>query len=238
METITLTFGDVAENHVGMQKIGRPLADNSFLRNLTQFRKYYREQGFKCELYDLKCEDSDCEEAQLLVVRNYWKEDIFSDLEELDWDKKVKMYGEVRNKRARYNLCFADFEQEPEYEEGKGRVYDFSELPFLQKLRESLEENLENVSTQSISLVAEGNYYYNSKCYIGYHGDTERNLVFGVRFGSPMKLLYQWYRLSKPVSDEAEILLQSGDLYIMSSKAIGNDWKTRKIPTLRHSAKF
>ena len=35
-----------------------------------------------------------------------------------------------------------------------------------------------------------------------------------------------------------EITLNHGDIYIMSEKSVGNDWKRRKIPTLRHAAGF
>jgi hypothetical protein len=31
-------------------------------------------------------------------------------------------------------------------------------------------------------------------------------------------------------------MLNHGDIYIMSDKAVGYDWKKRKIPTLRHAA--
>jgi hypothetical protein len=31
-------------------------------------------------------------------------------------------------------------------------------------------------------------------------------------------------------------MLNDGDMYIMSDKAVGNDWKRSAIPTLRHCA--
>lgn len=41
---------------------------------------------------------------------------------------------------------------------------------------------------------------------------------------------------SKPIGPRMEIRLQPGDIYIMSEKAVGHDWKLRKVPTLRHAA--
>jgi len=48
------------------------------------------------------------------------------------------------------------------------------------------------------------------------------------------------------VHDEARVLarahvkeiieLRGGDIYIMSEKAVGTDWKKKNVPTLRHSA--
>jgi hypothetical protein len=31
-------------------------------------------------------------------------------------------------------------------------------------------------------------------------------------------------------------MLNHGDLYVMSEKAVGQDWKRKVIPTLRHAA--
>ena len=33
----------------------------------------------------------------------------------LQWDKKAKMYGKVVNKHARYNICFGNESQDPDY---------------------------------------------------------------------------------------------------------------------------
>ncbi len=149
----------------------------------------------------------------------------------LDFDTKAKMRGRVVNKRARYNLCFADFNQELDYEEGKGRVIDFSDVPILNNLRDEIED------IAVVDLVAESNYYYDiNKCYIGFHGDTERSITIGIRLGYDWPLHYQWYQNSKRIDDMFTITLEHGDIYFMSDKATGNDWKKRLIPTLRHAA--
>jgi hypothetical protein len=66
--------------------------------------------------------------------------------------------------------------------------------------------------------------------------------VIGVRIGhASMPIHYQWYHKGDPVGDQLIIPLESGDIYIMSEKATGNDWKKKTIPTLRHAvgcAKF
>lgn len=86
-------------------------------------------------------------------------------------------------------------------------------------------------------LNAEGNNYYNvKKCGIGWHGDTERRKVVGVRVGASMLLCYEWYEMGMPMNERFEILLNDGDLYIMGEKAVGTDWQKKSLPTLRHSA--
>jgi hypothetical protein len=85
-------------------------------------------------------------------------------------------------------------------------------------------------------LQAEGNYYYDSTCGIGYHGDTERKIVIAVRLGASIPLQFQWYRYNYSVGTPIRIDLAAGDIYFMSEKATGNDWKTRSMLTLRHAA--
>ena len=64
---------------------------------------------------------------------------MFDELKELNWDKKAIMRGKVVNKKARYNLCFSNFSQEPDYDNGKGRIYNFKNI---QKLLKTMQEPL------------------------------------------------------------------------------------------------
>lgn len=51
-----------------------------------------------------------------------------------------------------------------------------------------------------------------------------------------MDLQYNWFIDSKAIGERIVLLLNEGDIYFMSEKASGNDWKKRKIVTLRHAA--
>jgi hypothetical protein len=51
-----------------------------------------------------------------------------------------------------------------------------------------------------------------------------------------MNLQYQWFQQGKPIGERIEVILNNSDIYFMSDKAVGNDWKKRIIPTLRHAA--
>lgn len=154
-------------------------------------------------------------------------------------DKKAFMYGRVVNKHARWNLCFADTSQEPDYEHKKGRIIAFSECPHLQQCRnEIIQKFLKTIVNEQHQLFAELNYYYNTTCTgIGWHGDTERRRVIGLRLGASdlMPLHFHWFYKNRPVGDDIEITLQNGDIYVMADKAVGSDWKRSSIPTLRHS---
>ena len=244
--TITLTFGECGENHVGMEKIG-----TTGLKGTGFSIPFLKDLRTRCEAKGLKCMTANlatglpsgvaAEEAKVLVVRNALDvllgipkahEALFQEQAALDVDKKALMYKRVVNKKARWNLCFDEKGHEPDYESGKGRVVSWSDVPLTQKLRTVLMDllNVEN-------LMGEGNYYYDTtKCGIGYHGDTERRKVAAVRLGSEMPIFWQWYHKSEPVGSKMGLKLNGGDLYFMSEKAVGTDWKESSKLTLRHAA--
>jgi hypothetical protein len=160
-------------------------------------------------------------------------DDFFNEQASLELDKKAIMYGRVVDKHARWNLCFGDEDQEADYANGKGTIVSFDRVPCLDYVRLWLSEIL----SPKEKLVVEGNYYYDSsKCGIGYHGDSERTKVIGVRLGKEMPLCYQWFVENEPVGRGIKINLSHGDIYVMSEKAVGNDWKRKTILTLRHAA--
>jgi len=140
----------------------------------------------------------------------------------------------VLNKNARWNNCIADIDQPADYESGRGTIINFNKLPILSRLRDRLNLYLGDKANR---LIAETNYYYDpKKCGIGFHGDAERFLVVGVRLGETMPLKFQWFYDSRPVGDSMTVELEHGTVYAMAEKTTGNDWKKRKIYTLRHSA--
>ena len=242
--TITLTFGECSENHRGMQQIGK-IGDKGFsIDELKKIKEKFEEKEIKCELIELNesLNGIEAEPAAILIIRkgcdfileDQKADDLFKEQSVLDVDKKAFMYGRVVNKKARYNLCFDHSSQEPDYAQKKGRIIAFKDVPLLDKLRIRLPELL---GDKAGNLTAEGNYYHDlKKCGISFHGDTERKIVIAIRLGCSLPLHYQWYYQCKPVGDRAKLMLNHGDIYIMSEKAVGSDWRKRSILTLRHAA--
>ena len=230
----TLTFGDAAENHVGMEMIGaRGAAGSGF--TVAELHEIASRIGETAEIYELHSA-AEHSEAAVLVIRNALSAEahaaIFEEHAALEHDKKAFMYGRVVNKKARWNLCFDDVGHDPDYAAGKGRVIAYDEIPHTAAFRASFEERF---GPKAAGLKGEGNYYYDiKKCGIGWHGDTERRKVVAVRLGASMPICFRWYHKSEPVGDVISIPLNGGDLYIMSEKAVGNDWKSRSKWTLRH----
>lgn len=249
-DTYTVTFGGQVENHVGMQKIGKMDDEGFTVDDLIDAKEQFEGEGCECVMVDLTLSHPDPQSvhpAAILIVRNGASlfaspDDMYKEQASLTWDKKYKdrRRNKVLNKHARYNLCYADFDQSPSYEDGKGRIVSFKKLPILSEVRKYTQGYLgkKTYGENGEGLYAEGNYYYNpKKCGIGWHGDAERKIVIAVRLGASMPLEYQWYEKSKPVGDRVHIDLHHGDMYIMSEKATGWDWRTtRNGPTLRHAA--
>ena len=52
--------------------------------------------------------------------------------------------------------------------------------------------------------------------------------------GMPLK--YRWFHQNRAAGDELQIILDAGDIDIMSEKAVGFDWKRSSKYTLRHDA--
>lgn len=119
------------------------------------------------------------------------KDDLFREQANLDFDKKAFMKGRVVNKKARWNLCFDDESRAPDYEQKKGRIIGFDEVPITKRI---MQRFVEFFGPKAGNLKGEGNYYYDVKeCGIGFHGDGERRKVVAVRLGASLPMHYQWF---------------------------------------------
>ena len=237
------------------EKIRKNMGDNVEVLNLNNLSGVEVINGLNNE-----------DQARVLILRNWASKDkteqIYKECVEDKWDskyldpnkyrteikdgKEVKVRGKVMNKLARTNLCYvAGMSQEPEYIEGKGTIVDLNTKSTLNsevlRLKTTLQEALiEGGSDSKVEInVVEGNRYYDlKKTGIGFHGDTERVVVICLTIGGgggyPMR--FQWFKDGMPIGNSIDLALNDGDVYIMSEKAVGADWKLRSKYTLRHAA--
>ena len=255
-ETISLTFGDQGENHVGMKKHGEIVEKGSGFTydDLVSISMPFKESGYITEMYDLTelynpletDKNITLEPAHVCIIRNGLEyildkhdktsQELLKEMLGFEWDKKYydTRRKRVLNKNARHNVCFDEEQSAPNYETGQGTVISFNSCPSLNAIR----EELMNIHPNKLSgLICEGNRYFDlKKCGIGWHGDAERRKVLAFRLGESMLLNYNWYYRSKPIGNILSLQLNHGDLYIMSEKAVGTDWKLSSKYTLRHSA--
>jgi len=251
----TLTFSSTVENH-GMSIHGEK-ADGYTIQDLEDAKNKIKSifNDANVEIFDLRTvlpenKKEEAEPASILIFKNGVNillntigknsVDLFNEHEVLKKDTKYKdmKRGKVLNKKSRHNLCFADEEREPDYDQGIGTIVSFSKLPLTSHIRKALPKI---IGKKAANKKAEGNYYYDlNETGMGFHGDSERKDVIGVRFGedqySGFPLHYQWFLNGEAMGDRYKFDLKNGDIYIMSEKAAGNDWKKRKILTLRHAA--
>ena len=271
-ETITLTFGEAGENHVGMEMIGNKggVGDGFNLEDFLEIKAKIEERikvsedfNGSVELIDLKeligqdlfvknrkGEDTDVlvkdfvDDAHILIVRNGVElflgeggcESLYEQMNGFEWDRKYwdNRRQKVLNKHARANVCFDMEGQEPDYENKKGKVVAYDDVLGVKNIRSGLHEL---IGEKGGNLICEGNRYFDlKKCGIGWHGDSERKKVLAFRIGAEMPLKYKWFHNSKSLGEVCDISLKNGDMYIMSEKATGWDWKRRSLYTLRHSA--
>lgn len=250
-ETITLTFGEQAENHAGMQILGGGLAKDGFnLDDLEAAKRKFEEAGKFVQLVYLhkyaqeERQDLIFEEAYILIVRNGLDvllegdsaDNLFKEQKGLMWDTKALMRGRVVNKRARSNLCYGVKSQEADVANGKGTIIAYSEIPLTEVLHKKVGEYC---GEKAKDMQVEGNRYSDLKNnYIGFHGDGERKRVIAVRLGEPFPFAYQWFYKNDTVGPRINIVMNHGDVYMMSEKASGWDWKYSSKPTLRHAAGY
>lgn len=240
--TYTLTYGDIIENNPGMVKAGTLSADGFNTNDLTSAYRWFTARGITTTIYDLSSgiiDPTPEEHAYLLVAKNALSvitnpDELFQELEGLTKDTHALMRGQVKTKRARSNLCFDDVAMKADYAAGQGTIVAFSDVPHVNNIRQVLPDIL---GAKAQALKCELNHYFDlKKCGIGFHGDAERRLVVGVRVGATIPLAYQWYQHWRPISEKFVLNLDHGDMYVMSEKAVGHEWKSSSIRTLRHAA--
>lgn len=266
-EFITITFGEVAETHVGMRKEGNiaPVGQGLSLELLRKIEQWFNTKGCETELIDLTTLLTPDEQAlggmdivmearktaktkvgnpHVLIVRNGVNalhpdasDQIFDELKSLDWDKKALSRGRIVNKQLRHNLNFGKEEVKQDLSVGIGSVIKFDDVPNLQGLHTGVMSMLHQYDPNFVELRGEGNRYYNkTKCCINWHGDAERRVVIAARFGATLPIRYLWHYKSKPVGKQFVAMLNHGDVYFMSEKAVGTDWARKNYLTLRHAA--
>ena len=250
-KAMTLTFGDRVENHEELQMLGEEASTGFTHEDLVRIVEYMEALGYghMCELRDLRELAIESVEglpelspAYLLVIRHFLApkraNEIFEENMAFEWDKELWNWKKkvVQNRRARHNVCYDDKAREANYSKGEGMVVAWNSVPATYAVGRALSVLL---GEKGKCLACEGNLYYDvATTGIGWHGDTERRKVVGIRLGKSIPLKFRWWYRNKSFGETLSVLLNHGDAYIMSEKAVGWDWvcPVKYGPTLRHSA--
>ena len=251
MERYAITFGEVAIIHTGSTELGTRNEYGFTIEELVEIKNRLNlKKENACELIDLSQqlpeEIKEKNKAAVLVIRNGVNilldrkkaaNKMLKEQQGLEYDKKYyeSRFSKTLNKRARYNIVFGEENIEPSEDFKIFSVKSFNDLKYLKKLRRRLKTYF---GEKAKKLNAEGNYYFHDKSGIGFHGDAERKIVICVSLGNSSTLRYCWRKpgASTLFGKEIDIKLEHGDIYIMSEKATGYDWKMRSKYRLVHAA--
>jgi len=251
---IALTWGDCGENHAGNQQVGQLQKTGTGLTmdDLYHIRSAYTGES---DIHEFSTPSEMKRKAGVLVLRNFLdkseQQALLTELTGVKWDTKFfnARTGKVLNKHARSNLLFQrGVSQIASYEEGKGTIVDINRMSHLSRADlkiQTISQMLNQFSTptSSCELICEGNRYNTAAVRksdqqgIGYHGDSERTRVFALSVGG-YNYPIQWVLFNKfcPQAEPERVLLNSGDMYIMSELAVGQEWKRSSQWTWRHAA--
>ena len=251
-----ITFGEVAILHVGGKEYGKGRLDKGFstdeLKNIAENNLNTEYISISNKLPKKLRKDN---EAGILVFRSISNnqniknkkftlalnkkeaDKLYLEQDSIDYDQKYwdNRRQKTLNKRARYNIVFCKNKINHSSDYKQCSVTAFSDLKYLKKFRKRLHLIL---GQKAKKLNAEGNKYFHGKAGIGYHGDAERKIVICLSLGKPTTLRYHW-RLpgsSEHTLQPTDIKLNHGDVYVMSEKATGWDWKLRSKVRVVHGA--
>ena len=125
MNAYSVTFGDRAESHVGMQIIGT-LANRGLTHpELSTAKEKFESAGFNCTLINLTdllqkniidAHENDLSASVLVIKQGVnallndknGANNLYEELNNLQCDSKAVFRGVVKNKNARHNLCFGE----------------------------------------------------------------------------------------------------------------------------------
>jgi len=235
---------------VGGQEVGSRREKGFTVAELQAAMKMVTDRGHRAELYMV----SDAlppglreeHEAATLVIRDGANlmlgrataaDDLLVEQQTVAYDRLFwnARQRKTLNKRARYNVVFGPEAVEHNDTYQQPTVHALTGLPLLGGVANALPHWL---GAKADGLFAEGNHYFEKRSGIGFHGDAERKIVVCLSLGSGATLRYQWRAPSSsmPFGEPVDVAVQHGDVYIMSEKATGNDWMSRRKYRVVHGA--
>jgi hypothetical protein len=239
-----ITFGGAAILHVGGAKLGTARAEGFSVAELRTVAAAHPGAAELVMISDVLPEtDRAANEAAVLILRGGARllgadpDELLREQRGVSYDRK---YWDVRrraalNKRARYNIVFGSDGQAHNEDYTEPTVQAFAGVPRLAEVRDRLPEIL---GPKAADLNAEGNHYFEPKSGIGFHGDAERRIVVCCSLGGASTLRFHW-RLpgsSAHTLPAVDLRIGHGNLYCMSEKATGWDWKFRSKTRVVHAA--
>lgn len=255
MSRYALTFGEQSEIRAGGEKHGNGLVDKGFdvdeLSNVlsNELMGPLSQLELLHKRLPVGEQDKPEHQAAVLLIKggvnammgdSGYADRLLAEQNQTEYDK---MYYDARfkktlNLRARHNTVFGEVGRIHTDDYKVSSVISWQDVPLLSAFRQKLPTFF---GPKAVNLQGEGNHYYDQrKCGIGFHGDAERRIVICASLGETTTLRFKWrppHSVEGEFSTEpCDIRVEHGDVYVMSDKATGHDWKRRSIYRLVHGA--
>lgn len=182
------------------------------LKELRNIENKFKKEGIATEIWNIG-NGKKVNDAYLLIIRNgtsVFLKDLYTTDELLNEQKKLstKIKKGPVSKKRKNEACL-----------------------------EGLQNNLKRFfGKKAKDLLCERKYCRDvSIC----HGNNKRKKVLITAcLGKTLLLRFRWFHKKIPFDKSRNFILNDGDIYVMSEKAIGSDWKNAIIPTLQHAISF
>lgn len=242
-----LTLGEQSLLHIGGVVTGNGLSEEGFtVKELFEISKKFPTSQLTLLSAALPPEHRKGNSAGLLLIRGGidiimgekgYADKMLEEQNKMQYDLKFwsSRFKKTLNNKARYKAVFGEKHIDHDEEYKQPNVIGWDEVPLFKKLRAKLPEVF---GEKAKDLNAEGNFYYEEKSYIGYHGDTERKIVICCSLGAPATLRFVWREpgSNKDYKGPFSFTVSHSDLYVMSQKCSGYDYKKSSLYRLVHAA--
>ena len=247
LPSYTLLLCDCAASQgQGSDSIGK-MAERGF--SPTQLRALaasLTKRGVPCDVFELTphCTAPDAEDACAIVIHAArldhegfpLADAMLEEVEAIQYDKFTFTYQAAKAAHSRHLVFVGDSLREPVPEEGTHTVLAWDSLPACELAARLVSRELRS---WDLKVACALHYPDIDKCGISWHGDQERRQTVLFRLGKAQRPIHlRWMHENKPAGPVISIPLAHGDVFIPCAKAVGTDYKRRKVPTLRHATGY
>ena len=245
-----LTFSDVISHSSKMKEIGIPCS--SGFKNEDLMRMFSVLPIGTAELHNIRdilpSTFYNIPDSYVLIMRSTFKS--FSDeiikvftseesnniegqITGVNWDRERFHNGRIVENKLNHKLLFNDmydgYKSFPNIEENIGTIYNSRRIESIRQLHILLE------STMGSGLFIEGTSYYDiNQCYTPFGQEKKKKKIIGLCIGNSIPLCFKWFHNTQITSDIYKIILNHGDLFIMSEMAAGLNKESKTKLYIKH----
>lgn len=109
----------------------------------------------------------------------------------------------------------------------------FKEFDASKKMSSELMKFTKN-KISSLFGISELNYKLENCIKSSYKGTLNKKIIIGLYIGESLFFYFSWFKDDKPIGKTCRFKLNHGDIYILTDKSLGCDFRKKNIPILKH----